>query len=68
MAATTRDVEAARTPPPTRRTSLLLERAQELGLEVERQLADLVEEERAAVGLFEQALVRFAAPVNAPRT
>ena len=34
----------------------LLERAQQLRLEIERQLAELVEEQRAAVGLLEQAL------------
>ena len=34
----------------------LLQRAQELGLELDRHLADLVEEQRAAVGLLEQAL------------
>ena len=34
----------------------LLEDAHELRLQVFRQLADLVEEERAAVGLFENAL------------
>ena len=33
----------------------LLERAQQLHLEVERQLADLVEEERALVGRLELA-------------
>ena len=33
----------------------LLERAQQLGLQLERQLADLVEEERAAVRLLEAA-------------
>ena len=33
----------------------LLQHAQQLGLQLERQLADLVEEQRAAVGLLEQA-------------
>ena len=33
-------------------------RAQELGLERQRQLADLVEEQRPAVGLAEQARLR----------
>src|SRR5262249_42250567 len=33
---------------------LLLQCAQQLDLQVERQLADLVEEQRAAVGLFEE--------------
>jgi hypothetical protein len=32
-----------------------------------RRLGDLVEEERAAVGLLEQALRAETAPVNAPR-
>ena len=36
----------------------LLERAQQLRLQVERQLAELVEEQRAAVGLLEQAGAR----------
>ena len=35
--------------PPTRRTALVVERAQQAGCSVERQLADLVEEQRAAV-------------------
>ena len=34
----------------------VLDHAQELGLQLERQLADLVEEERAAVGELEAAL------------
>ena len=41
--------------PPTRSNSALLEHAQELGLQAERQLADLVEEQRAAVGHLEAA-------------
>ena len=40
---------------PTRRTSARLERAEELRLHRERHLADLVEEERAAVRLLEGA-------------
>jgi hypothetical protein len=36
----------------------LLDGAQQLGLERRRGLGDLVEEERAAVGLLEQALAR----------
>ena len=39
--------------PPTRSNSPLLQHAQELGLHGRRQLADLVEEERAAVGQLE---------------
>ena len=37
---------------------LLLQNAQQLGLEVERQLADLVKERRATVGHFDQAGLR----------
>ena len=44
----------------------LLEHAQELGLHRQRQLADLVEEQRAAVGGLEQADLRSRAPVKAP--
>ena len=36
----------------------LLERAQQLGLHAERELADLVEDQRAAVGLGEEAAPR----------
>ena len=46
----------------------LLQRAQQLRLQLERQLADLVEEQRAAVGGLEQAGAAALAPVNAPRT
>ena len=45
---------------------LLLQHAQQLHLEVERQLADLVEEERAAVGLLEEPAAIGVASVNAP--
>ena len=46
----------------------LLERAVELHLRGERQLAHLVEEERPALRLLEEAGLRAAAaPVNAPR-
>ena len=46
-----------------------LEHAQQLRLQRERQLADLVEEQRAAVGRPRTAPARSAtAPVNAPRT
>ena len=41
--------------PPTRSNSLLLQHAEQLRLRLERQLADLVEEERAAVGELEAA-------------
>ena len=41
--------------PPTRSNVALLEHAQELHLRARRDLADLVEEERAAVGLLEAA-------------
>ena len=40
---------------PDRDDLALLERGQQLGLEVERQIADLVEEQRAAVGRLEPA-------------
>jgi hypothetical protein len=46
----------------------LLDGAQQLRLERRRRLGDLVEEERAAVGLLEEALACATAPVNAPRT
>ena len=42
---------------PTRYDDLLLERAQELDLQLDRHLADLVEEQRAAVGRLELALL-----------
>ena len=45
----------------------LLQHAQQLHLRAQVQLADLVEEERAAVGQLEAALLRSdCAPVNAP--
>ena len=50
--------QAARTP--------LLKHAQQLGLHLERDIADLVEEERAAVGELEAAHFCAIAPVNAP--
>ena len=60
MAATTRtsrpDVVAAADAP----ERLLLEEAQQLGLQRQRHLADLVEEHRAAVGLLEQADLALA--------
>ena len=47
----------------------VLQGAQQLWLQFERQLADLVEEQRAAVGDLELAGAIFAtAPVNAPDT
>ena len=52
---------------PTGRTAPLLQHVQQLRLQRERHLADLVEEERAAVGLLEAGPARrAAAPVNAP--
>ena len=51
---------------PDRGHPLLLDRAQELGLERERHLADLVEEERPAVGHLEEAAPVSVAPVKAP--
>ena len=46
----------------------VLQHAQELGLHRLRHVADLVQEERAAVGVLEAALAVGRAPVNAPRT
>ena len=55
--------------PPTGRTCAFLQHAQQLGLQWQADLADLVEEERAAVGLREQTRRhRCTAPVKAPRT
>ena len=51
-------VDAARLRFAERAHFLLLEDAQQLDLERQRQLADLVEEERAAVGLDEEAAPR----------
>jgi hypothetical protein len=53
---------------PDRLDHLLLQRAQHLGLRLEAHVADLVEEDRAAVGGFELAATVRDAPVNAPRT
>ena len=54
--------------PPTRVDALLLEHAQQLDLHLERHVADLVEQERAALGQLELARVAAAclAPVKAP--
>jgi len=43
-----------------------LQRAQQFDLRRRRQFADLVEEQRAAIGLDELAVVLFGAPVNEP--
>ncbi len=43
-----------------------LQDAQQLGLDGRRHLADLVEEERAAVGELEAPFRLLTAPVNAP--
>ena len=45
--------------PPSRSNSPLLQDAQELGLQLERQIADLVEEDRAAVGDLEAPVLRW---------
>jgi hypothetical protein len=45
-----------------------LERAEQLGLEIEGQLADLVDEERAAVRLLEQTRPRGRGAGEGPRT
>jgi hypothetical protein len=47
---------------------LLLQHAQHLGLRLQAHVADLVEEERAAVGQLELAARSATAPVNAPFT
>ena len=62
VAATTRTSTGIERSPPTRVMRALLERAEHLGLRVEAHVADLVEEERAAVGLLElaDALLRRA--------
>ena len=52
--------------PPTRSNSPLLQHAQQLRLHRRRHVADLVEEERAAVGQLEAARALPIAPVNAP--
>src|SRR6187402_2793045 len=44
----------------------LLEQPKQLGLHLERELADLVQENRAVLGLLEAAMRRAAAPVKAP--
>ena len=44
----------------------VLEHAQQLRLQLERQLADLVEEQRAVLRVLEVARLRSRAPVNAP--
>ena len=68
VAATRRTSNGTSSSPPTGRTDALLQRAQELRLQGERQLADLVEEERAAVRLRRRGRVRGArASVKAPR-
>jgi hypothetical protein len=47
---------------------LLLQRAQQFGLQVQRQLADLVEKDRPTLRRRQQALPRPVAPVKAPFT
>ena len=55
--------------PPTRRTSRALERAEELRLQRQIEIANLVDEQRAAVRLLEDAACApRSAPVNAPRS
>ena len=65
VAATTRTSILIVRSPPTRLMVRCLEHAQQLGLEREVELADLVEEDGAAVGLLEAAVLRSTAPVNA---
>ena len=45
---------------------LLLDRAQQLHLHLQRQVGDFVEKQRAAVGRLEKSVAVLAAPVNAP--
>ena len=60
-------VDALRARVADRHDLALLEEAQQLGLHVDRQVADFVEEERAAGrGADEARLVRARAPVNEP--
>ena len=67
VAATTRTSTRTVAVPPTRSNVALLERAQDLGLQRQRQVADLVEEDRAAVAPPRTCpSLRPAAPVNAP--
>ena len=47
---------------------LLFEKPEQLGLQRRRHLADLVEEDRALVGLLEQPALLLRASVNAPRS
>ncbi len=47
---------------------LLLQGAQQLGLKVEGELADLVEEYRASLGSDERPSLDLTAPVKAPLT
>ena len=70
VAAMMRDVDARSTAsPPTRRTSPRSIARRSLGCSDSVELADLVDEQRAAVGLLEDALrARATAPVNAPRS
>ena len=65
MAATIRTSTGCRVAP-TALELAVLEDAEQLRLQVERQLADLVEEDRAAVRLSNAPLRRRSAPVNAP--
>ena len=60
------DVHLARLAPADPADLALLEHAEQLGLQVERQVADLVEQQRALVRQLEQAGRSAVAPVNAP--
>ena len=68
VAATTRTSTVDRLGAADAADLLALEHAQELRLHRERQLADLVEEDGAAVRALERAGVALVAPVNAPRS
>ena len=68
VAAITRDVDLLRLQRADALHLAVLERAQQLGLDRQRQLADLVEEQRAALAASNTPAFDSTAPVNAPRT
>jgi hypothetical protein len=59
-------VDLDRAPRADRRDLAVLQHAEDLALQLERHVADLVEEDRPAVRRLELALARRQAPVNAP--
>ena len=68
LAAITRASTLLERSEPTGPHDPVLQHAQQLGLKLQRHLADLVEEDRAAVGRAEQPVRGPAAPVKAPRS